>query len=214
MGQGGERRSTQARDAELGAAVARAQDGDEAAFAVVYRIVQPGLLGYVRGLVDQDAEDVASEAWLEIARDLGRFKGDGAGFRGWSATIARHRALDQLRRRRSRPVIAPVDLHLVELPGPDSAHDQALEALSTERALELVRSLPRDQAEAVLLRVVVGLSGPAAARVLGKRPGAVRTAAHRGLKRLGRQLGASDASDASGASDVTRNGAHTLRQSK
>jgi RNA polymerase sigma-70 factor (ECF subfamily) len=41
----------------------------------------------------------------------------------------------------------------------------------------------------VLLRVVVGLDGPAAARVLGKRPGAVRTAAHRGLKRLARELG-------------------------
>jgi RNA polymerase sigma-70 factor (ECF subfamily) len=38
--------------------------------------------------------------------------------------------------------------------------------------------------------VVVGLDGPAAARVLGKRPGAVRTAAHRGLKRLAGQLGA------------------------
>ncbi|MFJ8359069.1 RNA polymerase sigma factor [Streptomyces sp. NPDC093984] len=190
MGQGGEPRGGQPRDAELGAAVARAQDGDEAAFAVVYRIVQPGLLGHLRGLVMDDAEDVASEAWLEIARDLGRFKGDGAGFRGWSATIARHRALDHLRRRRSRPVPAALDLDLMELPGPDSAHDQALEALSTERALELVRSLPRDQAEAVLLRVVVGLDGPAAARVLGKRPGAVRTAAHRGLKRLARRLGA------------------------
>ncbi|GHK00774.1 RNA polymerase sigma factor [Streptomyces sp. NPDC003753] len=190
MGQKGEPRGGQPRDAELGAAVARAQDGDEAAFTVVYRIVQPGLLGYLRGLVKDDAEDVASEAWLEIARDLGRFKGDGAGFRGWSATIARHRALDHLRRRRSRPVPAALDLDLMELPGPDSAHDQALEALSTERALELVRSLPRDQAEAVLLRVVVGLDGPAAARVLGKRPGAVRTAAHRGLKRLARQLGA------------------------
>ena len=41
----------------------------------------------------------------------------------------------------------------------------------------------------MLLRVVVGLDGPAAARVLGKRAGAVRTAAHRGLKRLARQLG-------------------------
>ncbi|MEU7058526.1 RNA polymerase sigma factor [Streptomyces sp. NPDC046197] len=204
MGQEGEHRSEQALDAELGAAVARAQAGDEAAFAVVYRIVQPRLLGYVRGLVRDDAEDVTSEAWLEIARDLGRFKGDGVGFRGWSATIARHRALDHLRRLRSRPVSDALDPKLLELPGPDSAHDQALEALSTEHALELVRSLPRDQAEAVLLRVVVGLDGPAAARVLGKRPGAVRTATYRGLKRLARQLG---------AADVTEKGAHTLRQS-
>jgi RNA polymerase sigma-70 factor (ECF subfamily) len=192
LGHGGERRRRQAYDAELGEAVARAQEGDEAAFAVAYRIVQPGLLGYLRGIVGDDAEDVASDAWLEIARDLGRFKGDGAGFRGWSAIIARHRALDHLRRQRVRPRGTALEQDVLDLPGPHSTHDQALESLSTERALELVRGLPPDQAEAVLLRVVVGLDGPAAARVLGKRPGAVRTAAHRGLKRLARQLGVTD----------------------
>ncbi|MFF8906964.1 RNA polymerase sigma factor [Streptomyces olivaceoviridis] len=195
MGQGGEPRRPQPRDGELGAAVARAQDGDETAFAVAYRIVQPGLLGYLRGLVGEDAEDVASEAWLEIARDLGRFRGDGAGFRGWTATIARHRALDHLRRQRVRPRAALLEQDALELPGRHSTHDQALESLSTARALELVRALPRDQAEAVLLRVVVGLDGPAAARVLGKRPGAVRTAAYRGLRRLARQLGTDGARD-------------------
>ncbi|MFB7494177.1 RNA polymerase sigma factor [Streptomyces sp. NPDC056161] len=189
MGQGGERRRPQAYDGELGAAVARAQDGDETAFAVAYRIVQPGLLGYLRGLVGEDAEDVASDAWLEIARDLGRFKGDGAGFRGWTATIARHRALDHLRRQRVRPRATGLEQDVLDLPGPHSTYDQALEAISTEHALALIRGLPRDQAEAVLLRVVVGLDGPGAARVLGKRPGAVRTAAYRGLKRLGRDLG-------------------------
>lgn len=195
MGQGGERRRPQPRDGELGAAVARAQDGDETAFAVAYRIVQPALLGYLRGLVGEDAEDVASDAWLEIARDLGRFKGDGAGFRGWTATIARHRALDHLRRQRVRPRAAALDQAALDLPGRHSTHEQALESLSTERALELVRALPRDQAEAVLLRVVVGLDGPAAARALGKRPGAVRTAAYRGLKRLARHLGVPEAAD-------------------
>ncbi|GAA4947426.1 hypothetical protein GCM10023238_12230 [Streptomyces heliomycini] len=35
-----------------------------------------------------------------------------------------------------------------------------MESMSTERALALVGGLPRDQAEAVLLRVVVGLDGP------------------------------------------------------
>jgi RNA polymerase sigma-70 factor (ECF subfamily) len=48
--------------------------------------------------------------------------------------------------------------------------------------------LPRDQAEAVLLRAVVGLSAQAAGSVLGKRAGAVRIAAHRGLKTLARQI--------------------------
>ncbi|MFD4341369.1 RNA polymerase sigma factor [Streptomyces anulatus] len=175
-------------DAELGAAVDRAQQGDDEGFAIAYRLVQPGLIGYVRGLVGDDAEDVASEAWLEIARDLGRFRGDGAGFRGWTATIARHRALDHLRRQKRRPRTSLLEQDLLELPGGHDTAAAVLEKLSTEQALELIGSLPRDQAEAVLLRVVVGLDGPATARVLGKRPGAVRTAAYRGLKRLAGQL--------------------------
>lgn len=138
MGHGGESRRTQAFDGELGDAVARAQQGDEAAFAVAYRLVQPGLLAYVRGLVGAEAEDVMSDAWLEIARDLGRFKGDGAGFRGWTATIARHRALDHLRRQRVRPRASALVQDLLELPAPHSTHDQAMEAMSTEQALALV----------------------------------------------------------------------------
>ncbi len=64
-----------------------------------------------------------------------------------------------------------------------------MEALATGHTLSLIAQLPQDQAEAVVLRVVVGLDAKSAAETLGKRPGAVRTAAHRGLKRLAELLG-------------------------
>jgi RNA polymerase sigma-70 factor (ECF subfamily) len=188
VNQAGRARRERPQDRVLEEAVVRAQEGDEEAFAMVYRTVHPGILGYTRGLVGDDAEDVAAEAWLEITRDLRRFRGDANGFRGWTATIARHRALDHLRRQKVRPRSAFLDPAVLELPGGLSTHDEAIEAITTQQALRLIAALPQDQAEAVLLRVVVGLTGPAAARVLGKRPGAVRSAAHRGLKRLARQL--------------------------
>jgi RNA polymerase sigma-70 factor, ECF subfamily len=62
------------------------------------------------------------------------------------------------------------------------------EALTTEAAIAVIRSLPRDQAEAVMLRAVMGLDAKAAGAVLGKRPGAVRSAAQRGLRSLERTL--------------------------
>ncbi|WP_276328943.1 RNA polymerase sigma factor, partial [Amycolatopsis lexingtonensis] len=79
-------------DAGLSAALERARHGDEEAFRALYRAVQPGLCRYLRVLVGQDAEDVASEAWLQITRDLASFRGDLDGFRAWTATIGRHRA--------------------------------------------------------------------------------------------------------------------------
>ncbi|WP_188296066.1 RNA polymerase sigma factor [Streptomyces sp. CBMA156] len=175
---------------DLTEAVRAAQGGDEEAFRLLFRTVQPGLLRYLRVLVGgrpedaQDAEDIASETWLQIARDLRGFSGDGDGFRGWAATVARHRALDHLRARRRRPV---ADLPFEQLAGLAAGDDTARAALATvgtADALALISRLPRDQAEAVLLRVVMELDAESAARVLGKRAGSVRMAAHRGLRRL------------------------------
>jgi len=175
---------------DLSVALVEARRGDEAAFRLVYRMVQPGLLRYLRVLVGDDAEDVASEAWLQIARDLVSFRGDVDGFRGWAATVARHRALDHLRRRaRRQGVDVPVEVVASGLAAPDDTPGSAMEAISTEAAMRLIAGLPLDQAEAVLLRVVMGLDAKTAGQVLGKRAGAVRTAAHRGLRKLAEQLG-------------------------
>ena len=62
------------------------------------------------------------------------------------------------------------------------------EAITTQEALSLIASLPPDQAEAVLLRAVVGLDAKGAAQVAGKRAGAIRTAAYRGLKTIEKRI--------------------------
>ena len=172
---------------DLAETVRAAQAGDDQAFRVVYRTVQPGLLRYLTVLVGADAEDVASETWLQIARDLRSFDG-GPGFRAWAATIARNRAMDHLRHRRRRPATAVPVAALAVLPARDDTAEQAGDGIATETALALIATLPKTEAEAVLLRSVIGLDAESAARVLGKRPGAVRVAAHRGLRRLARML--------------------------
>lgn len=162
--------------------------GDSEAFRVVYRAVQAPLLRYLEVLVGRDdAEDVASETWGQAARDLGRFKGDADGFRGWITTIGRHRALDLLRQR-SRRIRADRDLTGIDVADDAELEVQVAEVLTTEAALTVIRSLPQDQAEAVMLRAVMGLDAKTAGQVLGKRAGAVRTATSRGLRSLERAL--------------------------
>jgi len=174
--------------ADLSRWLTAARGGDEQAFREVFRAVQPGLLRYLRTLVGDDAEDVASEAWLQIVRDLAGFHGGDKDFRAWSATIARNRALDHLRARARRPqTMMPID-DLGDRPAPADTATSALDAVATRAAIALIATLPRDQAEAVLLRVVVGLDADGAGRVLGKRAGAVRTSAYRGLRRLAELL--------------------------
>ena len=169
--------------------MAQAQRGDPEAFRVLYRDIQPRLLRYLHALAGQDAEDIAAETWLQITRDLPAFTGDYDHFRGWTATIARHRALDHLRAAARRPpqTTIPAD-DLAARPAADDTAQSAIDALATDTALALIATLPPDQAEAVLLRAVLGLDATTAAQVLGKRPGAVRTAAYRGLRTLATHL--------------------------
>lgn len=163
--------------------------GDEVAFRHVYRAVHPALLRYLTVLVGPvDAEDVASEAWSQAFRDLDRFTGDADGFRGWVTTIGRHRALDHLRRAHRRPVSHEGLEEAGELPDGSDVEAETLGRVQSEAALRMIAALPRDQAEAIMLRTVLGFDAPTAARILGKRPGAVRAAAHRGLKQLAKKL--------------------------
>lgn len=175
-------------DDALALALERARGGDEASFVVLYQWLQPKIHRYVRSIVGRDADDVTAEAWFHVARDLAGFEGTVDGFRGWVATIARHRAVDLLRSRSRRPVVLE---DLSSVPHPVAADDpegEVLGRLSTRAAVDLIATLPREQAEAVLLRTVVGLDAPSAAAVLGKRPTAVRVATHRGLRRLAAML--------------------------
>ena len=170
---------------ELVAALSAARGGDEEGFARLWRAWQPALLRYLRVVVGDAAEDVASETWLQAARDLSGFTGDLLAFRVWLFRIGRHRGIDEVRRtrRRREDVREVVPPGTDELLVPDVALD-VIEQSDTAWALELIAALPREQSEAVMLRWVAGLDVAQTAQVLGKRPGAVRVATMRGLRRL------------------------------
>jgi len=171
----------------FGVTLANARTGDEAAFACIFRDVQPALLRYLR-LITVEPEDVAGETWVQVVTGLRRFCGEEQDFRAWLFTIARNRAADAGRSRHRRPAV-PLDMTdaAQQLTTPDAA-DQALEAVSTQAAMDLLTSLPREQAEIIMLRVVAGLDTGDVARIVGKSPGAVRVSSHRGLRRLAGQV--------------------------
>lgn len=172
-------------DDDLAAALTAAIHGEEAGLTDLWRALQPPLLRYLRVVTGDAAEDVASEVWLQVACGIEGFDGRPTAFRVWLFRIARHRAIDENRRARRRRDTACVP-RVPESAGV-SDRDVALDVIEradTEWALRVIASLPPDQAEAVMLRAVAGLDVAQAAQVLGKRPGAVRIASMRGLRRL------------------------------
>jgi RNA polymerase sigma-70 factor (ECF subfamily) len=167
-------------------ALIRARSGDEAGFLVLWDALQPRLLRYLQVIGCDDVDDVASETWLQVIRDLPKFtKGGVDEFRAWLFTIGRHRAIDAARsRRRLRDRFVTTEPVPPQATPGNPVEDEVLQKLSTRQAVALVAGLSGDQAEVVALRIIAGLDTEAVARILHKSPGAVRVALHRGLRTL------------------------------
>jgi RNA polymerase sigma-70 factor (ECF subfamily) len=156
--------------------------GDRDAVAVLYRRWQPRLRAYFASVNRGEADDLAAEVWVDVARGIDRFNGGESDFGGWLFTIARRRLIDARRRTATRPRTVPLDPdQLAAAAGTASEVDARL---AHQAALDLVSQLPQDQAEVLLLRVVADLEAEVVACILGKTPGAVRVIQHRALRRL------------------------------
>jgi RNA polymerase sigma-70 factor, ECF subfamily len=173
---------------EFAAVVAAAQAGSEAAFSVLWRDGNPALLRYLWGTAPDAAEDIAAETWVQVIRGLAGFRGDERAWRAWLFTTARRRTIDEGRRRSRRPEAPLAEVPVGLEPRTQDAAELALDNLGTAAAIAAISALPPLQAEVILLRVLGGLDADAVGRIVGKSPGAVRVAAHRGLRRLAQTL--------------------------
>ncbi len=132
------------------------------------------VLGYLRRLVGQRAEDAWQETFLRALRAYGRLE-HGRHLRAWIFTIATNVALDDLRRAK------PVDS--LE-PGAGPAVELRRDAF---RELEhLAGDLPPTERAAVVLRYGYDLPYAQIADALGSSEDAARAAASSGVRRLRR----------------------------
>jgi len=164
-----------------------ARQGSEAAWQDVYKAFAPVVLGYLRANGAPDPEDVLSEVFLQVARDITIFDGEEKGFRSWIFTIAHHRLIDARRHLARRPVeLAP------EPPEPgdraDDAADEALAKIGIEEVQRVLEAISDEQRAVLLLRVIGDLSIEDVAKAVGKRPGAVKALQRRGLAAVKREL--------------------------
>ena len=166
-----------------------ARAGADWAWERIYADLAGSVIGYLRVHGAADPEDVAGEVFLQVVRDLHRFRGDERDFRAWVFTIVHRRLLDERRRRGRRPTVPMpegLDPH-----GGDVAED-ALTRLDRGRVLELLADLPADQRSVLLLRILGDMTIEEIAAAVGKRPGAVKALQRRGLKRVQRAYPSED----------------------
>lgn len=167
-----------------------AQVGEQWAAETVFVDLQPRLLRFLRSTEPRAADDLAGEVWLSMARGIGQFEGDLAGFRAWVFSIARRRLADHRRtalRRNTEPVD---DGFFRDLPAPADTADSVSAALSAQGAVDLIaRELPADQAEVLMLRILADLDVAHVAELMGRSANWVRVTQHRALRRLADVVG-------------------------
>jgi RNA polymerase sigma-70 factor (ECF subfamily) len=134
------------------------------------------------GLQASDAEDVVQETLLALHLKRHTWQ-DGRPFLPWLRAIARHKALDFVRRR-GRRIEVPVDEVADTLPAPSATPDLAA---PLERFLE---ELPQRQRQVLESLALDGASVRETALKLNMSHGAVYVAFHRGLAALSLKFGA------------------------
>jgi RNA polymerase sigma-70 factor (ECF subfamily) len=134
-----------------------------------------------------DAQDLVQEVLLRVRRGLESYTPQS--FDGWLWRITRNAFLDEVRRRRRRPVAPlPDDDRGVGEPSPPP--DEVLDSIRLgEDVQAALLELPFEFREAVVMCDVVGLSYEEIAEAAGIPIGTVRSRIHRGRKLLKERLG-------------------------
>lgn len=163
--------------------VQAARRGQGTAFGELWRLLAPRVTGYLRGRGVRAADDVTSEVFLAAFRGIGTFSGDGSAFRAWLFTIAHHKAVDSLRRRREDS-FAPEDDPRVQ----GSAEETVLAEVVDPALRRSLDSLTSAQREVLLLRTVADLPVEDVARLTGNTVAGVRQLQKRAVAALRKRL--------------------------
>lgn len=161
--------------------------GADWAWATIYRGLVGPVTGYLAARGAGDPDDLASETFLQAARDIASFEGDESGFRSWLFTIAHHRLLDSKRATDRRPRPSAFVEPASEQQG-GNTEEEALDHVLTGEVLSALERLTEDQRTVLALRIIGDLSLEQTAKVMKRRPGAVKALQHRAILALRREI--------------------------
>lgn len=157
-----------------------AKDGVESAWKDIYTELAGPVTGYLRSRGAADPEDLSSEVFFQVARNIHRFKGDEDKFRSWVFVIAHRRLIDSRRAQDRRPDFVDDESGPFESEG-GNVEDEVMAELSTARVNEVFEMLTEDQRDVLALRIVADLTLEETASVMGKRVGAIKALQRRAL---------------------------------
>lgn len=169
--------------------VAGAIRGDRTAISRVLEAIRPQIVRYCRARINNNisgavaADDIAQEVCIAVFRALPHYRDEGRPFMAFVYSIAAHKVADAYRTAsRSRMTLIA---EIPDVPSEDTGPEQwTLQSEAVRQMNDLLDTLPTQQREILILRVMVGLSAAETAAAVGSTAGAIRVTQHRAMAKL------------------------------
>ncbi len=173
-------------DTDLGAAsYRRFLDGDERGFDEILRLYHDGLIFFINGIVHQyeTAEDLAADTFMELLVHKNRYRFKSS-FKTYLFSIARHKAIDHIRREARHGSVSTDDQSIREIAGFESIEETIVGSDEKRRILSLIQTLPEDYAAYLHLVYFQDLTPEEAGVVMKKSKKQMANLAYRAKKAL------------------------------
>jgi RNA polymerase sigma-70 factor (ECF subfamily) len=166
-----------------------ASQGDREAFGLLYERYVGRIYNYIyyRTGSSFDAEDLTERVFFRALRHIRNYTDRGLPFSAWLYRIA-HNLVANWHRDNSRRKEVPLDDGLLSPYHGEMPENKLLQAEERERLLKVIRSLPADRQQLLILKFVEHLSNVEIAEIMGRTEGAIKSLYHRTLLSLRDEL--------------------------
>lgn len=160
----------------------RAAQGDLDAFGLLYEQYVERIYNYIyyRTGNSYDAEDLTERVFMRAMRHINTYHDRGLPFSAWLYRIA-HNLVANWHRDNNRRKEIPIDESMFDYRQGQHPESELLHLEERERLLHVIRSLPDDRQQLLILKFVEHLSNTEIGQVMGKSEGAVKSLYHRTL---------------------------------
>lgn len=180
----------------------RAAQGDREAFGLLYERNVTKIYNYIYYRVGNahEAEDLTERVFFRALRHIQNYDNRGLPFSAWLYRIA-HNLVANWHRDNSRRQEIPLDDGVLSPLRSEHPEHNLLAAEEYERLLSVIRTLPADRQQLLILKFVDHLSNAEIGRIIGRSEGAVKSLYHRTLIAIRDELAAFQEIEETGEED-------------
>jgi RNA polymerase sigma-70 factor (ECF subfamily) len=167
-------------------ALTQAGEGNRDAFGVLYERYVGRIYNYIyyRTGNQSDAEDLTARVFFRAMHHIQHYQNRGLPFSAWLYRIAHNLVANWHRDNSRRPEVPLDDGLVVRYQLQDHPEHALLKSEERERLLDLIRNLPPNRQQLLILKFVDHLSNAEIGQIMGKTEGAVKSLYHRTLLSL------------------------------